>query len=343
MEAAAQKLSLGEVDVDITYESKDELGVLAESFRKTCAFLKLVIQDANRLLSCMAEGDFNISTDCEDAYIGEFEKLKNSMRMLNRKLNEILANINEVSEQVAEGSEQMAVSAQEVAEGAAEQAGAIEELQATIASVVEGVHSSTEVAENANQKANVYAKEAEESKQQMQEMVSAMNEISELSVKIGNIIENIEDIASQTNLLSLNASIEAARAGEAGKGFAVVAQQIGKLAEDSAKSAMNTRELIESSIEKIDSGNQIADRTAKSLDKVVAGIAQLAEVSRLASESSAAQEKSMEQIEAGVNQISEVVRSNSASSEETSAASEELSAHAVTLKEMVEQFNLRAQ
>ena len=170
-----------------------------------------------------------------------------------------------------------------------------------------------------------------------------MQRISESSMKIENIISELEDIASQTNLLSLNASIEAARAGEAGKGFAVVADQIRKLAEQSAASAVSTRELIEGSIHDVEDGNKAVALVSETLDEVIKGINAIADTSKSLSESSQSQATAMEQAEQGVNQISEVVQSNSAMAQETSATSEELSAQAETLDNLVRQFTLREQ
>lgn len=335
------ELAQGRLDFEIAYKSDNELGTLAEDFRKTCSFLRTVIKDESYLLQEMADGNFNIHTECEDMYIGEFQGLIESMRTLNQTLSSTLAGINDVSEQVAMGSEQMSDSAQSVAVGAAEQAGAVEELQAVITNVLENTHHAAQIAEDSYQKAKSYADNAKMAEEEMAHMVAIMNEINELSVKIGSVVENIEDIASQTNLLSLNASIEAARAGEAGRGFAVVAQQIGALAEDSAKYALNTRELIGNTIAKINTGNTAAETVSNTLSHVIEGMTNLAELSNGSKENSVEQEQSMEQIEQGIEHISEIVQNNSAASEESSAASQELSLHAGHLKEMLEQFRFQ--
>lgn len=341
LEEAMHELASGNLDFEIAYKSENELGMLADSFRTTCNFLRIVIKDANRLLGLMADGNFDISTEYEDMYVGEFVNLVSSMRTLNRTLNGVLVDIDAVSEQVAVGSEQMASSAQSIAEGASQQAGAVEELQATITNVLGNTKRAAQLAETSYNEARGYADDAQMAEKEMKQMVEAMNEISELSNKIGSIIGNIEDIASQTNLLSLNASIEAARAGEAGRGFAVVAQQIGSLADDSAQYAVDTRELIEHSMEKINMGNEIADKVAQSLKKVVDGMSKIAELSEGSKESSMEQEKEMEQIETGIVHISGIVQTNSVASEQSSAASQELSAHAVQLKNMISRFRFR--
>lgn len=168
-----------------------------------------------------------------------------------------------------------------------------------------------------------------------------MVRINETSKEIANIITTIRDIASQTNLLSLNASIEAARAGESGRGFAVVADQIGKLAADSAASAANTKNLIVNAIREIENGNAIMQRTTEAIGSVISGIQSLAESTNEINSLSSAQAETIKQLEVGVEQISEVIQNNSAAAQETSATSQELSTQSTTLEEMVGQFQLK--
>lgn len=341
LQAAVQKLKEGELDIDITYEGGDELGELAADLREACAQMHTVITDSGYLLGEMAEGRFNISTQVESSYVGDFRNVILSMRKLNRQLDATLHQIAESSSQVKVGSEQLAQSAQDLAEGATEQAGAVEELTATIESVT---HISEESAENATTAANAAKKAAENAgrnREEINELTGAMARITETSKEIENIIAAIEDIASQTNLLSLNASIEAARAGEAGRGFAVVADQIGKLAADSAQSAVNTRELIGKALEEIEAGNRIVENTMEAIGTVLADMESFAGMASGAAEASRVQADMLKQIEAGIEQISSVVQSNSAAAQETSAVSEELSAQAISLEEMVERFELR--
>lgn len=322
-------------------DSNDEVSEMIDEAGTMASDLNEIIKDAGYLLGEMANGNFAISSNIEEKYVGDFNALIEAMRKLNSTLNNTLTTINESAEQVTLGSSQMAESAQSLAEGATDQAGAVEELQATISDVVEMTATSAEGAKGAYETTISISKEADNSSKEMGYMISAMQRISETSVQIGNIIAEIEDIASQTNLLSLNAAIEAARAGEAGKGFAVVADQIRTLAESSAKSAVNTRQLIETSLEEVNNGNDITDRTKTALEKVVVGINEFAQVAKSINEMSEAQKEAMQQIELGINQISSVVQNNSAAAEETSATSEELSAQATTLKDMVDQFKLK--
>lgn len=341
IEEAVAKLKNGDLDVNITYEANDELGILAANFKAACTILKEIIGDVGELLGKMANGNFNVETQIAEDYVGEFIHLKDSMNGLNIQLSETLSQINEASEQVAMGSTQLAEGAQALAEGATDQAGAVEELTATVESVSEIAIASAQDTENTYEMIVLAGKNAEKSRSELEELTNAMERISDTSKEIQNIIGAIEDIASQTNLLSLNASIEAARAGEAGKGFAVVADQIGKLAADSAQSAVNTKQLIEKSLEEIENGNAITEKTVGALAEILASMNAFAESAQKISESSKNQADMLKQVEVGIEQISEVVQSNSASAEETSATSEELSAQSESLKNLVAQFELR--
>lgn len=331
----------GDLSTDFpVVDSQDEIKDMTETATEMAASLKSIIYDCNYILGEMSKGNYGITSKAKEKYVGEYSGLINAMRNLRDLMIETLQQISDASEQVNAGSNNLAQAAQALAEGSTDQSAAVQELQATIANITSGVEKSSAKTEDSYQEANKYATEADQSRVEMEAMMTAMSRINETSQKIGNIISDIEDIASQTNLLSLNASIEAARAGDAGKGFAVVADQIRKLAEQSTQSAVDTRQLIESSLAEVEEGNKAAQRAADSIESVVDGIKSIAETSQELSQISQEQATAMEQAEQGINQISEVVQSNSATAEETSATSEELSAQATSLNELISRFIL---
>lgn len=321
-------------------KEEDEIGQLAGSLNELVTKLKNIIDDEHYVLGNMAEGDFNVYSRCEESYVGDFFEILNSIRTIRSRLSETLTEIDVASEHVSVGSEQVASGAQELAQGATQQASAIEELNATIASIANQIKENAINAGQASEIAKNSANEVENSNQQMNEMIIAMNEITETSNKIAKIIKTIDDIAFQTNILALNAAVEAARAGEAGKGFAVVADEVRNLAGKSAEAAQNTTQLIESSINAVSNGTKIADMTAESLHAVVAATNNSTELINQIAQASDEQAKSIEEATKGLEQISCVVQTNSATSEESAAASEELSAQASKMRDLISRFKL---
>lgn len=319
-------------------KSNDEVGILSRSTKEITDGLNLIIGDIGYLLEQMAGGDFTVVSKASEKYVGDYSSILISVKGIKEQLGSMLASIQESAGQVSLGSSQMADSAQALAEGATDQAGAVEELTATIESVTEIARSSAETAEATLAAVEDAVIQAKSGGKAMEDLAGAMENITSTSQEIRNIITTIEDIASQTNLLSLNASIEAARAGEAGRGFAVVAEQIGKLASDSAKSAMDTRELIAKVLDEIEKGNQMTGKTSSIFDHVTNDMQNVSGKARESSQASDQQAQLLEQVEKGVEQISIVVQSNSASAQETSATSEELSAQAETMNQIVTQL-----
>lgn len=321
-------------------ETGDEVEEMETDATYMANNLNGIIHDIGEVLGEMAAGNYAVRSKAPEKYTGDFAKLYESMRGLRNQMKETLLSIGEASTQVSAGSGDLATASQCLAEGATEQALAVQQLHETISDITAAMERSAESSDESYIKAQHYATEADGSREEMNTMMAAMGRINETSTKIGNIISEIESIASQTNLLSLNASIEAARAGEAGRGFAVVADQIRELADQSAKAAVDTRELIEGSLKEVSDGNSAAERAANSIEAVVEGIKEIADFSKDLKVMVEDQTEAMRQAEKGVNQISEVVQSNAATAEQASATSEELSAQAIILDELVGQFEL---
>ncbi len=341
LEVSAGKILEGDFDIQITYESKDELGRLAAAFKNMTSILGNVITDASRLLEEMANGNFDVRTRAEECYVGAFQGLLLSIRKLNRDLSFTLGQINLSSDQVASGANQVSGGAQSLSQGATEQAASVEELAATIGDISRQVKETAENASGARNQSNTAGTEAEKCNAQMKELTVAMEEITRTSDEISKIIKTISDIAFQTTILALNAAVEATRAGAAGKGFAVVASEVRSLASKSSEASKNTADLIENSIEAVAHGTQLAKETAESLLKVVGDVQNASSMVDKIASAAEDQAGAIEQVTLGVDQISSVVLMTSATAQESAAASEELSSQAEMLKSLVAKFKLR--
>lgn len=340
LEIAADEMAKGRLGTKIEYQSKNELGNLAESMREMVRSLNSYIKDISRGMKELAEGNLDVKPDVE--FQGDFIALMENIMSAVNSFNSAILKIDVSANQVAISSDQVAAAGHTLSDGANGQSSAIEELSVTINEITDRIKSSADNADQARKLTGLVEQDIEESNRNMQNMVKAMQNISESSHKIDDIIKTIEGLAEQTNLLSLNASIEAARAGEAGKGFAVVAEEVGKLAAESAEASKNSTVLIKDSIKAVDLGMQMVEQTAASMLLVVENTKQVTETVDQISEDTTAQAVSMRQISEGVEEISKVIMENNSAIEESAASSEILSEQAEALSELVKQFKVKA-
>ncbi len=337
----AQQLADGNLDVELSVQADNEIGELSDSIGKTVDRLKKYIDYINEITGALDRlADGKLKVELYNEYTGEFAKVKDALLNISSSMQLVMENIMESSVQVYNGAEGLAKGARSLAESTTTQAAAVEELTAITNTFTEQVNSNSEDAKDSARETKKVAEMMEHCKEQMAQMMEAMKKIDETSSQVVSIIKTIEEIADQTNLLSLNASIEAARAGEAGKGFAVVASEIGSLAAESAKAANNTRDLIAISIQEINHGDELAKAVVDSLEEVLKATEAVNELIMRTADNSQVQAEGIEQIRIGVEEFARGVEDSSIVAQGSSDTSEELAEQAATLTELIKRFEL---
>lgn len=335
----SRPLQDGNINLDLSYHAKNELGDLAITLRKSMDLIHNYVEDLKRIMEELSQGNFDVNTSAP--FIGDFRSIEEALNSLTSTLSGTIRNIYQAERRVSGNAEQLSSSSQSLAQGATEQAASVKELYDTLEDLTRTAEQNVKETSEAQENARQTGKQVSISSQQMDQLVEAMGDISQASQQINNIIGTIENIAFQINILSLNAAVEAARAGEAGKGFAVVAEEVRNLAAKSDEAAKATKTLIDNSVQVTERGAEIVDEVSVSLKKTLDLVVQSNNAIASIAEAVNSEAKSISQVTEGISQISSVVEMNSATSEESAAVSTELFEQVHILEEQTKQFQLK--
>jgi methyl-accepting chemotaxis protein len=338
IEECARELTQGNLHATIDYESDDELGNLASNIKEALSILSSYVDDISMTMDEFANGNFQVQPTVE--WRGDFVGIKDSFDVFEKNMAETVNGIRKVATEVEMDAEQVSSTSMELAQGAMDQASVMEEFTATIENIYGQVSENAEYTRDISRRVADVGADISLTTDKMEEMVASMNEIEKSSLEIRKIIDTINDVASQTSLLALNASIEAARAGESGRGFAVVANHVTQLASQTAAAANESTKLIENSIQEVAKGVKITEEISKQQDVVAESTRKIVDEVNNVAETLVAQDESFEQLNEGVNQINGVVQTNSATSQQCAASSQEMNFQADALSKLIAKFKV---
>lgn len=335
----SKPLQEGKLALDLDYSADNELGDLADTLKKALKRIRDYVEDINRIMGLLSEGNFNVKTS--SPFIGDFKSIEDSIASFTSTISMAFNRIQLAENKVSGNAEQLSSGSQTLARGATQQASAVEELYSMLDDLSQSAKKNVETASQAQESARKTGEQVTISSKQMEEMVAAMGDISEASQKIGRIIATIENIAFQTNILALNAAVEAARAGTAGRGFAVVSNEVRSLATQSDQAAKATKELIENSVLAAEKGSKIVDEVSKTLTTTLDLVVQSNDAIGTIAKAVQNEATAISEVTQGIGQIADVVQTNSASSEESAAVSSELFEQVRLLQDQTKKFRLK--
>ena len=298
----SKDMGKGKLRTDIEIYTNDEFGELSEIFKNTSKEISGYISEISEILLEISNG--NLKSQVDRDYMGDFAPIKDALNKILNSFNSTYYDLGVTAEQVSTDANEISSAAQSLSSGTTEQAGSLEQLSATINEVSNHVQKNADNASHAKSITENAEQALEYGKLSVNDLLQAIEEIRTSSDEITKIIKTIDEIAFQTNILSLNAAVEAARAGSAGKGFAVVADEVRNLANKSAEAAKNTTELIEGSVNAVENGTKIAGKTADLINRIVDTSTNINNLVSQIADASSEQATSIEQInEGGITDI----------------------------------------
>lgn len=330
---AAMVMAVGDTEVNVNTDSKDELGKFGRAFQT-------IIDDTKsnvKAVQAIAGGDLTQSIRVRS----DKDVMGLALTTMLETNNEIMGDISQASSQVSVYSRQVSDVGQMLATGAQEQSGAVDRLSASVRQIYEITKDNLQLSESAVKLSGEIIRNAERGGEKMSEMLKAVEEIREASRSIESVIHTIDNIAFQTNILALNAAVEAARAGQHGKGFAVVAEEVRSLASKSAEAAQNTGALISNSMEKAELGSKLASETSAAFGDIVSGVRDSTDKINEISSYSKKQVGAIKIISDELKDVQRVAQQNSASAEETASTGVEMNEQSAMLQELIGRFKVR--
>ncbi len=334
-----KSLSEGDLSARLEGDYVGQFKAFQDYVEKGNATIESYVHEVEFILNQLANNKYNVSIERE--YIGDFTVMRTSLLAIIDQLNNVLGEISDSTHIITRSAKASAETSVNLAEASTRQNQAITQLLREMDSVINKTKENATSANNARDLSHKTLDNAKTGNDEMTDMLVAINEISEASKSIENIIGIIEDIAFQTNLLALNAAVEAARAGEHGKGFAVVAEEVRSLAGRSQSAALETKELINKSIDKVNEGTEKADSTSSALNEILRDISEVSTIIEDIANSSNEQTDDIDNFGKSINSISDIANQNTSTSEESAAIAQEISAQTETLRNIVAEFELK--